>query len=368
MIKEHGFTVEIKNILRFYFGENADEIFSKSSLIRYLNIKTKSANSGAKARGSFANLYAIYVLIEDYIQKDYHETTNNYGVYEGAKFAELFKRQRELPFGEKLQNHALNHRLNKEFSKYFNDLNLEPIIRDTKSQRYWINENLLNVVIEKNKYNIAQSVIAIIDKYIATKKGLFETYISSIEKLADKTVSEDEAYNTILEFLSPNSDARLFEIISFAILKYKYADIKIYWGYQTSDLKEENLTLYKTGRTNANDGGIDFVMRPLGRFFQVTETTDFSKYFLDIDKVQRFPITFVVKSEKNIDALTSSAREYATKKYGIASIVDEYMSCIEELINLGTLKSHLNECLKNDQIKPIVNEIVLQSRVEFHMI
>ena len=50
--------------------------------------------------------------------------------------------------------------------------------------------------------------------------------------------------------------------------------------------------LYKTGRTNANDGGIDFVMRPLGRFFQVTETVDVNKYFLDIDKIQRFPLTF----------------------------------------------------------------------------
>ena len=35
----------------------------------------------------------------------------------------------------------------------------------------------------------------------------------------------------------------------------------------------------------------DLVMKPLGRFFQVTETIDVGKYFLDIDKVQRFPIT-----------------------------------------------------------------------------
>ncbi len=30
---------------------------------------------------------------------------------------------------------------------------------------------------------------------------------------------------------------------------------------------KKKLQLYKTGRTNANDGGIDFVMRPIGRFF-----------------------------------------------------------------------------------------------------
>ncbi|WP_231586052.1 hypothetical protein [Crocosphaera watsonii] len=70
---------------------------------------------------------------------------------------------------------------------------------------------------------------------------------------------------------------------------------KIFWGYSLEELTEDNLILYKTGRTNANDGGIDFVMKPLGRFFQVTETIDVNKYFLDIDKVQKYPITFVSK-------------------------------------------------------------------------
>lgn len=66
--------------------------------------------------------------------------------------------------------------------------------------------------------------------------------------------------------------------------------------------------LYKTGRTNANDGGIDFVMRPLGRFFQVTETLDFKKYFLDIDKIERFPLSFVIKSEESVDDLLSKLK------------------------------------------------------------
>jgi len=66
-------------------------------------------------------------------------------------------------------------------------------------------------------------------------------------------------------------------------------------------LTKENLKLYKTGRTNANDGGIDFVMKPLGRFFQVTETLDVKKYFLDIEKIERYPITFVIKLEKTTD-------------------------------------------------------------------
>jgi hypothetical protein len=115
---EHIFTNNIKAILKKNFGKNSEAIFEKSLLIQYLNEKTRSANRGSKARGSFANLYAIYVIIEDYIAKNYNKN-NNYSVYEGALFSNLFARQRELPFGSKLQNHALNNRMNSEFQKYF---------------------------------------------------------------------------------------------------------------------------------------------------------------------------------------------------------------------------------------------------------
>lgn len=93
------------------------------------------------------------------------------------------------------------------------------------------------------------------------------------------------AINFIKELINPNEDARVFEIVSYAILKEYYAEQKIYWGWSPDELNIEYLSLYKTGRTNANDGGIDFVMKPLGKFFQVTETIDSGKYFLDIDKV-----------------------------------------------------------------------------------
>ena len=65
---EHQFTSTIKEILYQNFGEHADKIFDNSLLIQYLNEKTRSANRGSKSRGSFANLYAIYVIIEDYLK------------------------------------------------------------------------------------------------------------------------------------------------------------------------------------------------------------------------------------------------------------------------------------------------------------
>ncbi|GHU33376.1 hypothetical protein FACS1894172_11750 [Spirochaetia bacterium] len=97
---------------------DGEEILKCSSLLQYINIKTKSANKGSKSWGSFANLYAIYVILEDYIKVVFEEKRND-AEHQGAIFSDLFNRQRELPFGTKLQNHALNHRLNEEYHKYF---------------------------------------------------------------------------------------------------------------------------------------------------------------------------------------------------------------------------------------------------------
>ena len=70
---KHNFTKTIEEILEKYFGDNSEQIFENSELIHYLNIKTVSADRGSKSRGSFANIYAIYVLIEDYIKNEFHK-------------------------------------------------------------------------------------------------------------------------------------------------------------------------------------------------------------------------------------------------------------------------------------------------------
>ena len=115
---EHIFTATIKSVLEKHFSKNADDIFEKNQPIQYINEKTRSANKGSKSRSSFANLYAIYVIIEDYIANGY-EHKGDYSKYEGALFNKLFARQRELPVGSMLQNHAFNNRMNSEFQKYF---------------------------------------------------------------------------------------------------------------------------------------------------------------------------------------------------------------------------------------------------------
>jgi hypothetical protein len=364
---QHSFTANIKAILEKNFGEDAEEIFKKSELIQYINNKTRSANRGSKARSSFANLYAIYVIVEDYIINKYHQK-EGYDKYQGAAFVKLFTRQRELPFGSKLQNHALNNRMNSEFQKFFPDSEYIPILRNLETNRYWFNENLIKITAGKKKINLASTVLEIIDEYVKTKQDSFQRFIKASEELQKLGAEKPE---NVIEFISsllaPNVDARLFEIVSYSILKFFYNDQVIIWGFGMDKLNKENLKLYKTGRTNANDGGIDFVMRPLGRFFQVTETLDFKKYFLDIDKIQKYPITFVIKSDETKEALLKKIEANANKSYSVAAIVKKYMSCIEEVINIPVLKERFKAAIDMGYLKHILEEIIVQSKVEFNM-
>jgi hypothetical protein len=363
---EHQFTTSINKILKKHFANASSDIFDKSQLLQYINLKTKSANKGAKARGSFANLYAIYVIVEDYIEKSF-DKKGDYSKYEGVEFTKLFKRQRELPFGAKLQNHALNNRLNSEFQKFFPNSEYTPILRNLETNRYWINNNLIKIKVSGKTYNIANALIEIINEYAKIKKNAFEQFVQACLELQEiQNKNPIEAENFILSLLAPNVDARLFEIVSYSILKYYYHDQKIYWGFEIDKLQEENLTLYKTGRTNANDGGIDFVMKPLGRFFQVTETLDVKKYFLDIDKIHRYPITFVVKSQDTEKNLLDGIKDNALRIYSVKAVIDRYMQCIEEIINIPRLHKCFIEAEKQGYLKNILDEIILQSKVEFN--
>jgi hypothetical protein len=362
------FSNQIREILQKAFGKRADDVFEKSQLLQYIEIKTRSANRGSKSRSSYANLYALYVVIEDYLAKGFDRKKNYSTRYVGAQFTDLMRRQRELPFGSKLQNHALNHRLNEEFKKYFPTSRIVPLIRNLETQRYWINERLLRINVGKQSFNLAKVIIRIIESYIEKKRDSFQRFIQTCNELGKLTRDDSQTAVTFInDLLEPNVDARLFEIVSYAILKYFYHDEKIYWGFSRDSIKADSLKLYKTGRTNANDGGIDFVMRPLGRFFQVTETTDVTKYFLDIDKLERYPITFVIKSEQTSDELKEKLRRQAMLRYNVESIVSKYMACIEEIINLPTIRQRFQSATKQGYLHQILEEIVKQSRVEFNV-
>jgi hypothetical protein len=363
---EHDFTSIIVQQIEQDLNVDGEDLLKFVPLLEYINIKTRSANKGSKSRGSFANLYAIYVLLEDYMKIVFDEH-KDYSEYEGSIFSELFKRQRELPFGAKLQNHALNHRLNEEFHKYFPISNEQIILRDIPTSRYWINKNLIVIKYRNKEYDLSKTIIKIINLYINAKRDAFENFIKTCEELQKiGQQDKDKVFQFIVKLLDYSVDARLFEIASYSILKYFYHEKKIFWGYSPDKLKEENLKLYKTGRTNANDGGIDFVMRPLGYFFQVTETLDIKKYFLDIDKLEHYPIRFVIKTLEDREIIYEHLRKGAYEQYGIETIVNKYMDSIEDVVNIPQLITFFNESVRLGYLNDILNEILIQSKVEYN--
>ncbi|ENH5353915.1 hypothetical protein ABV837_000192 [Campylobacter upsaliensis] len=151
-------------------------------------------------------------------------------------------------------------------------------------------------------------------------------------------------------------------------LKIIIKNEKIYIGKTLDSIKEQYLELYKTGRTNANDGGIDFVMRPLGRFFQVTEVNHYDKYLLDIDKVLHFPITFVIKTKDSKDKILQDFKKYISQKsQGMKVIQERYSKAIEEVITINELILWL-EKLDSDSIHLLIKDIDLYYKLELNLL
>lgn len=342
------------------FGIDATNVFNKSPLLKYLEKKTRSVGTSPKSRSNLNNLYAIYVLVEDYLENDY-DKKGKYSKYEGAVYTNLIHRTRQLPFGSKNQNHSLNNRCNGEFRK-ITGLNDDPILRNLNTNRYWINEKFLLVKDGKKTRNIAQSIINIINDYVRKKKENYEEILEKCNSLVNEK-NDKKTIQFIKSMLDPNVDARTFEITSFAILKnfYSLKSLSVIQGAKTKIIP---LSLYKTGRTNANDGGIDFVMRPLGRFFQVTEAIDFKKFFLDIEKIMRFPITFVIKSSESKNVLLGIIRKQASQSYDKPTL-EKYMNSIEEIIPIPELLKRLDTVIEKKLTKNLLQDFQTYFKLEF---
>jgi hypothetical protein len=52
----------------------------------------------------------------------------------------------------------------------------------------------------------------------------------------------------------------------------------------------------------------------------------------------------------------------AKRIYPVAKIVERYMGCIEEIINIPLLMERFDEVVKRSALGPVIAEIVLQSR------
>ena len=355
----------IKVILIKHFEKQSDidinAIFNNSPLLQYLDLKMGAILGNSKTRRSLANIYAIYSILHFY-RNDFFNKPKEYIDFTGYEYTKLFIFYRSLYGGKKLQNHALNSRVNGEFkNKIVNETNNDLII--INDGKYLLHIDYLYVF----GIDISKLAISIIKEYIHLLKLKDNKLIEDIECLINMDTTEQKKLK-IAEILEEKVEARIFEIISFSILKNHYKTIKIFIGYSIDSLNEEFLTLYKTGRTNANDGGIDFVMKPLGRFFQVSEVNDYDKYLLDIDKVLHFPITFVTKTRQKKEAIFNDLTKFIKKKSsGMKIIKDRYEKAIEEIITINELKEWLFD-LNNESINELLCDIDLYYRLEFNLL
>jgi hypothetical protein len=354
----------VEELIRIEYPECWPAIL-RTEIIDYLTKKTQSVYKGSKARGSFANLYAIYVLVEDYINNGFLNDPQGYAQYEGMRFADAFERQRQLPFGEKLQNHALNHRCNQEFLKYYPHLQAGPI-RRIETGRYWINDDLLFIECDGQQISLAPIIIKIIDRYVELKREGFETFFETMQALA-REGDPSALASFIREQLEPQVDARIFEIVSFALTKFHFSRDSVYFGQEPEKIRKVPLQVFRTGRTNANDGGIDFIMQPLGRIFQVTEVLDLRKYFLDIGKLNRYPITFIVKRDNTPENIMGEIVSLAPSYYPDPDVRESYLEAIEEIMTIPTLVSYLGELIEVGLLEGVAEEIITQCKVEFNI-
>lgn len=353
--------------------ELVNYILDNSTLIQYLEKKTKAVNrtsdTASKSRFSFANIYAIYVLTEDYI----NITSNGiaYSNYDGMAFTNALARVRSLPFGAKLQNHALNSRCNDEFKKFFPSTNLIPIRRNLITKKYWIEDNLLTLSYKGSTIDLSKSIINIIDNYVDSISEGLTNLIDTLTTLKTKFESNNDSsivIDFIMSQLHPKADARTFEIVAFAILKYFYKTTPMYFGHSRDEILEVIPELYKTGRTNANDGGIDYILKPLGTVFQVTEVLKFDKYTLDIDKLNRYSIVFVIKTNLTKESVKQKIVQDAIATYPDKDLANVYLNCFEDIITINELIECLEIALKHGHIANLLNEIVNQTLIEYNMI
>ena len=349
----------IREILIKEYPDEYQSIFNNSLLLQYLDKKTKAVHGNSKTRRSLANIYAIYSILHFY-QSDFFNQPDKYKEFGGYDYMRLFNYYRGLYGGSKLQNHALNSRVNGEFRNKYPNITNDLIIID--SGKYLLHIDYLYV----GDHDISKACCKIIEKYIELLMAKDHALINVLQHMRELS-DYKEKRQQINDLLTEDAEARIFEIISYAILKNHYRNIKVYFGFSLDEIKEEELQLFKTGRTNANDGGIDFVMRPVGRFFQVTEVNSYDKYLLDIDKVMHFPITFVIKTRSSKAQVLRELDNYISKRSGGMKVIERrYRAAIEEIITINELQEWTHS-LSDSDVDKIIRDIDIFYKLEMNM-
>lgn len=117
----------VKDILKEEYPMDFQKVYDNSQLLQYLDKKMKAVHGNCKTRRSLANIYAVYSILHFY-QEDFYQDKNGYKEFDGYDYMRLFTYYRNLYGGGKLQNHALNSRVNGEFRNKFSNSKKDLII------------------------------------------------------------------------------------------------------------------------------------------------------------------------------------------------------------------------------------------------
>lgn len=354
--------------------EETRNLLLNDLLLRYVGIKTQAVTRTTTRRGAYGNLGTLLILLKDFL--DHFDSYND---YPGIRFNDYLQEVRLLPGCSKVQNHAINHRLNQEFRKFFGQ-NVElpvqriPVPGRETVTRYKVNQGFFTAFTALDeRRKVAKLLLDILSLYFFFReRGSAELIEQCREMLKDPLANEEQILNLFRESITHN-DARMFEISSFVVLKAWYANKEILMGPDSSELERLPLTLYKTGRVSANDGGINFVLIPLGKFFQATQGLDLKKFFLDIDKISRYPITFVMQTTLSSDEALRLIGEKAQQEFADPEIVERYLGSIESIFTLQDLNRILDELhtlspkQRTAVYKDAINEFINQYSVEYNI-
>ncbi len=99
-------------------------------------------------------------------------------------------------------------------------------------------------------------------------------------------------------------------------------------------------------------------MGQVGRFTGAYETLDFKKYFLDFDKINRFSMSFVIKTDLTSDEVREQIRTSSTKELG-GNLSERYLSLFDDIYTLTELRQILDWVSSSHALISELKEIVI---------
>lgn len=353
--------------------DEARSLLLNNNLLEYIGKKTQAVTKSSTSRGSYGNLSTLLEILRDYV-KNY----DDYEQYDGIEWNQLQPKIQSIPGCSKIQNHPANQRLNEDYKKYYGrDDTYGPVnripIEGRRGTTYKINHGLLEPTgdADLNKKELAELMIDILELYFYFREYGDIRVVEKCEELKENPLENEEEIIKFLDNTVNQKDAREFEVASFVILKGWFATKSVMFGESRSQVEEHQLELYKTGSVNANDGGIDYVLTPVGRFFQATQNFKFDKYFLDIEKLSKFPITFIIQTDMSAVEASKKIEQDARKKYEDEDALQRYLNSFEKIFTLKHMTNILSELQELDGDKKetiysmMMDEYARQYAVEY---